>query len=197
MIPDAEETFLGAIQAVGEKLPFSFTKNTDCTVSVEFNYDLLVDGNYILTNLRAIKTVSGIAPDSLLTVGIYSVSPGSNAVSSENILAQCYIDANMPCGVVGIAGDPNAIHGTPAVAGQKQSSMLYGNGDVNDPALAFINSIPSRTGSSRQRLRIKINAVVGNGQQFNPSCLIVAEFISVGATYINNSTELIPVRVRW
>ena len=185
-------TIEGGIYPVGEKLVLAVSRKTQIGVETEYNYDFLVDDNYICTSLNVNKTVASVLGDSLLTVGLYRVRPGSDLVATEYLVAQCAFKA-----VDGVGGElgrqssaghqstTSVVIGSPSAYNTATTSMAQ-SADSGDPAIALIANEPG-TGPSQCRIRLKIYANPVDHSQgdpgsgnFNPSCLIVAEFARIG-----------------
>lgn len=150
------------VKPTGECIPFNF-KASPVFIDQIWSYDFEIDENFVVTDLDVTKTSADVSLDvsAILTVGIYRIGPGPIATSTETEIAQ-------------VAFTSTDLVGTKYISGVKVNTVVIGT----DPTLFETNQfaggagiapfdLPVKAeeaavlGSTKQRIRIKIQATVG------------------------------------
>lgn len=178
----AEKTYLGAIKPIGEKIVLNFNKAA-VSATTTWNFDFIIDQNYVLTDLSIIKTVADLPADGVVTVGVYKVTAGTDAAAVEVGIAQAEFGNSAVVGKKAIAGIVDSGTGAPTAIGGVNSTgttTIHFNGTVNSTAADPVQRVlavtsAAGTTSGKQRVRVKV-AGVYTANPVNASCLIVAQF---------------------
>lgn len=214
----ATGTFPSAIKPVGEALPLNFRvslavpagngASPEVPGQIERNYDFLVNRNYVVTGLRATKTVAALGVEVVETIGVYKVTPGPDSTASQVQVAQVAFPASSLKGTTVIAGALTTGAAIAVdIAQPATAAAIKANDDANsllDDTAAFYNgysgdelvkvaaNIPI-TGSSPSQQRIRIRIVLSNLGDFvtqDASCFILVSFAGYSDVRRNGTEEL-------
>lgn len=188
------------VKAVGEVIPLNFVleglsyANNDLAPNRRI-IDFEIDSNYVLTDLEVTKTVNDLKKGGAgetsdqLTIEVYRVGPGPDAVATETLIAKSQFDATSADVVVGtrtLAGDPYSADSQQFANGTEQDPLV----EVSATTTAVVtNGVPN----SRQRIRVVVTMTASDATSRvgvgSASCFIKVSLVRF--SQLGNLDELI------
>lgn len=174
MAAAATLTFRNQVKPVGEIIPLSFVRQVQTANPDLFNYDFIVDADYVVTGLDLSKTVGNQTAAYVTTVTVYKFHVNSAGVEVETPVAVAVMPTAAP-------------KGTKIISGISANSLIYADaaGVATDPLIKIKSQNTAASGSAtrtQQRLRIAISVAGAAGASKETSLFIqvhLARFLDI------------------
>ena len=164
MATAATLVFRNQVKPVGEIIPISLVRQTQVANPDRFDYDFIINADYVLTGLDLSKTVGAQTAAYVTTVTVYKFYVNAAGVEVETPVAVAVMPALAP-------------KGTKIISGISAGSLIYADaaGTAADPLIKIKSQKADALGSltrTQQRLRVSVSIAGAIAGVTETSCFI-------------------------